>query len=469
MKIKFGIVYGLLLLLMLILLVRLISLGLYPLMDTTEARYGEMARKILETHNWLTPQYDYGVPFWGKPPFSFWASAVTMATFGINEFGARFAPFLASILTGLLFFAWPYSSEASQNKKKALGSFIIAASSAIGFVSAGAVMTDEFLLLSVTLVMVSFWKAMTEANCNFIWKYAFFIGLSLGLLSKGPLVLVLAGFPIFIWTLAGRQWLNVWKRLPWINGTILMLILTLPWYLAAEKATPGFLRYFIIGEHFERFVVSGWKGDLYGSGHARPLGMIWLFGLASFLPWSLILPFLVRKSSIAPAADNQKLYLLMWTFTPLLFFTFAKNILPAYVLPGLGGLAILSSNLIFNWHNGKSWKIWLIPTALFSLMAVVMVYPGISSFTHRHQKDILQNWDKSSELVYIDRRPYSAQFYTKGNAKLVKNLSDIQKLTSQKQRQTLIMRNSYEEVHQGLFKGYTRHPQEGGWVMLRNF
>lgn len=469
MKIKFGIVYGLLLLLMLILLVRLISLGLYPLMDTTEARYGEMARKILETHNWLTPQYDYGVPFWGKPPFSFWASAVTMAIFGINEFGARFAPFLASILTGLLFFAWPYSSEVSQNKKRALGSFIIAASSAIGFVSAGAVMTDEFLFLSVTLVMISFWKAVTEPNCSFVWRYAFFAGLSLGLLSKGPLVLILAGFPIFIWTLVARQWLNIWKKLPWISGTFLMLVLALPWYLAAEKATPGFLRYFIIGEHFERFVVSGWKGDLYGSGHARPLGMIWLFGLAGFLPWSLILPPLVRKSSLAPASNRQKLYLLMWTFTPLLFFTFAKNILPAYVLPGLGGLAIIGSNLIFNWRNDKSWKIWLIPTALFSLMAVIMVYPGISSFTRRHQKDILQNWDKSSELIYVDRRPYSAQFYTGGNAKLVKEISDIQKLTSQKHRQILIMRNSYYEAHNPLFNGYTRHPQEGGWVMLRNF
>ncbi|GAK84400.1 hypothetical protein JCM19238_1967 [Vibrio ponticus] len=47
-------------------LIRLISLGAYPLMDTTEARYGEMARLMTETGNWLTPQFDYGVPFWGK-------------------------------------------------------------------------------------------------------------------------------------------------------------------------------------------------------------------------------------------------------------------------------------------------------------------------------------------------------------------------------------------------------------------
>lgn len=466
MKPKSGFTYGVLLLLMLILLVRLVSLGLYPLMDTTEARYGEMARKILETHNWLTPQYDYGVPFWGKPPFSFWASAVTMAIFGINEFGARFAPFVASILTGLLFFAWPYSSE---NKKRALGSFVIASSSVIGFVSAGAVMTDEFLFLAVTLVMISFWKALIQPDCRTIWKYAFFIGLSLGLLSKGPLVLVLTGFPIFIWTLYSRQWLSVWKKLPWISGTLLMLLLSLPWYLAAEKATPGFLHYFIIGEHFERFVVSGWEGDLYGSGHARPLGMIWLFGLVSFLPWSLILPFLARKNSIGTPANHENLYLLMWTFTPFLFFSFAKNILPAYVLPGLGGLAIIGSNLIYNWKSDNQWKVWLIPAAQFILIAVIAVFPGIDSFSLPHQKQILNRWDKSSELIYIDRRPYSAQFYTGGKAKLYKDMDKVKSLSAQKHRQTLIMRKSFYKSKRDIFQGYSRHPQENGWVMLRNF
>ena len=47
------------------LLLRLISLATYPLMDTTEARYGEMAR-LMVAGNWLTPQFDYGVPFWGS-------------------------------------------------------------------------------------------------------------------------------------------------------------------------------------------------------------------------------------------------------------------------------------------------------------------------------------------------------------------------------------------------------------------
>ena len=73
---------GLLLLLVVVAAVRLATLGAYPLLDPTESRYAEIARKMLETGDWLVPQVDYGVPFWGKPPLSTWLSALAMAAFG---------------------------------------------------------------------------------------------------------------------------------------------------------------------------------------------------------------------------------------------------------------------------------------------------------------------------------------------------------------------------------------------------
>ena len=44
--------------LMTVLLVRLVTLGLYPLMDTSEARYAEIARKMLVSNDWITPMFD---------------------------------------------------------------------------------------------------------------------------------------------------------------------------------------------------------------------------------------------------------------------------------------------------------------------------------------------------------------------------------------------------------------------------
>ena len=72
-------------------------MGGYPLFDNTESRYAEIARKMVETHIWVMPQYHYGVPFWAKPPLSTWSSAVTMEIFGINEFAVRLSSFIFSL------------------------------------------------------------------------------------------------------------------------------------------------------------------------------------------------------------------------------------------------------------------------------------------------------------------------------------------------------------------------------------
>ncbi len=80
-----------------------------PLNDVSEARYAEIARKMLETGNWVTPQHDYGVPFWAKPPLSTWLSAFSMKLFGVNEFAAR--------LPGLLFVSSGFMACLALSKK----------------------------------------------------------------------------------------------------------------------------------------------------------------------------------------------------------------------------------------------------------------------------------------------------------------------------------------------------------------
>lgn len=169
---------------------------------------------------------------------------------------------------------------------------------------------------------------------------------------------------------------NVWNSLPWIKGALLMLALSLPWYLLAERQTPGFLHYFIVGEHFQRFTVKGWQGDLYGSGHASPLGTIWLYGLTMFLPWTLLLP-LLRMKKTSPLSEKaafpgENSFLWLWALSPLLFFTLARNILPAYVLPGIPAWCILTVQGLWQWNNRRPGIKHLIflPASIFGIMAI---------------------------------------------------------------------------------------------------
>jgi len=106
------------------------------------------------------------------------------------------------------------------------------------------------------------------------------------------------------------------------------------------------LRYFLIGEHIERFAVPGWDGDLYGNGHVEPGGAVRLIWVKSVFPWSLAflpLPLRPRQTVTAFRRDTAGLraYLLLWVLSPLVLFTPATNILLAYVLPGLPATAVL--------------------------------------------------------------------------------------------------------------------------------
>src|SRR4051812_49428037 len=74
-----------------------IGLGARPYLIPSEARYIEIPRQMLATHDWLTPRID-GVPYLEKPPLFYWMQAVALSIFGMNEFAGRIATALLAAL-----------------------------------------------------------------------------------------------------------------------------------------------------------------------------------------------------------------------------------------------------------------------------------------------------------------------------------------------------------------------------------
>lgn len=434
-----------------LLISRIISIFLVPLNDTTEARYGEIARKMLETGNWITPQHDYGVPFWAKPPLSTWLSALSMKIFGVNEFAVRLPSVLLSI--GVLWLVWGLAKKRS-GPVVAMLSVLILAGSLYFFLDAGAVMTDPSLLFCITLSLVAFWNAITYEQK--IWSYVFFVGLGLGLLAKGPIVLVLVGVSVFFWVLFRGEWVSLWKRLPWITGTLLTLLIALPWYLLAEYRTPGFLNYFIVGEHIHRFLTPGWTGDKYGMAHDEPWGTIWIYAIAGIFPWSLLGGgWLARHWKKTPVFcrdhDGWMSYLLICTLAPLLFFTFSSNIIYPYVLPVLPAYALFLAELWVKTARSPRQLYLLIGGSvstgiLFLIVAsLFQIAPQLISKTHKPVIDAWKNQHPSSGsyLIYWDyRSEFSAQFYTAGKVKLAYNKDNLCHLLSNHLDNYLVIRSS---------------------------
>ena len=416
---------------------RFFSMFFIPLTDTTEARYANIALIMAKTGNWITPYFDYGVPFWGKPPLSFWFQAFFYKLFGVYDFVPRIPSLIVTLGTSWLIYKF---LTIVSNKTSALLAIVIYSSTLLVYVLSGAVLTDPYLTFGTTLSLLSF--LMVIKGEQRYWGYLFFIGLSIGLLSKGPLALVITGGIIILWILLSfKKRISALGRLPWITGGLLMLLLSVPWYIIAEMKSPGFLRYFIIGEHFDRFLDPGWKGDLYGSAHKHIHGTIWLMWLYASLPWGIISLIIALKhignrfkrfALLRELKKDDLSFYTVWMLFSMLFFTVSGNVLWTYILPSIPALSIISA-LYINRENGKfinSYKRLLyINTSIVPVIGIIatmyiIIYPvaiPTEKFLIARYKSVL----KGNEPIYfVEQKSFSSTYYM--NKKL--NVISLNKL-----------------------------------------
>lgn len=420
---------------------RFLAMIVMPLNDKTEARYGEIARIMFDSGNWVTLQQAVGEPFWAKPPLSTWSSAFFMNLFGVHAWSARLPSMLFSI--GILALVGVVASK-RYSRYFAYYAVLILAGSPYFFINAGVVMTDPALIFSTTLCMVSGWLAISEKSRG--WGYLFFAGLGLGLLAKGPLIGVLVMIPLCLWGIKQRAYRVLWHNFPWITGSFLMFAIALPWYILAEMRTPGFLNYFIIGEHISRFLQSGWQGDKYGFAHAMPYGMIWIYLLGGVLPWlgfAVVDYLLTRKQHkvvIPKSQDGWVSYLVFFALTPLVFFTFSRNIIYTYTFSSLAAFALLFVEGIyrqlFPWLTLKRCAmIASFMGSAFLLVSILFFFKP--NLVAKSQNRVIKAWQqqsdyKKSELIYwTNQLDYSAQFYSQGRVKAVRDISALSQLIHQ--------------------------------------
>ena len=415
-----------------------------PLTDPSEARYAEIARKLLEVGGWIMPQFDYGVPFWGKPPLAFWLTAVSMHLFGITAFAARLPSFVLSL--GIVWIVWRWVARV-RGHDLALLTAAILMTLPIFYVGVGVVTTDTYLLFGCTLCMISTWNAVARGEARSLYFAA--IGLAIGVMSKGLVAAAVTLPPILLWLAVDRDRLRRMLAVPWFRAGCLFLLLSVPWFIAAEHVSPGFLHYFFVGEHFDRFLVPNWSGDRYGVTHSHMRGTIWLYLLGAGLPWSLLLlksrplwtlvhaPATNSTDGMADAnADGWLLYLASWAIMPALLFTFAPSILSSYVLPGLPAFAGLLAECARIAVIGQSTRSRWLPTVVASAIAVPALLLGVAAFgfsgrifenTEKQLVAAYENARTSTDdpLLFWVRRAPSAEFYTEGAATLVKSSADL--------------------------------------------
>jgi 4-amino-4-deoxy-L-arabinose transferase-like glycosyltransferase len=416
-------------LILLVLLSRLIAMYWIPLNDSTEARYAEIARLMLTSHNWISLMHYPGEYFWAKPPLSTWLSATSMQVFGINPFSARLPAWILSLISlGLV----AKLAQTQLGKNAAFWSVAVLSTCIYFLVDAGTVMTDPALMTCVVTVMVSFWMAMHGHHR--IWSYLIFIAWGLGLLVKGLVTGLFTVLPLMAWLFITKEWKKCWRNLPWIKGSFLTLLIAVPWYILAEQRTPGFLSYFFIGEHFMRYLKPGWSGDLYGFAHQAPYGMIWVYFILGVMPWSMVaVIWAFSKKTIWKVPTKEKTwnaYLLCFMLVPLLVFTFASNIIYPYVFPCMPAFALWFTTLLMKTDIDTQFRNFFNSVAIFMIAAVLIVTGLFLKYPIQVSKSndlMISAWkeDRQSDnegLIYSMLQPeYSTMFYSSGEVKATRD------------------------------------------------
>ncbi len=420
---------------------RFLLLWNIPLLDKTETRYAEIARLMYETNQWIVLQYDYGVSFWGKPPLSTWLSAMSFNLFGVNELSARLPSFILCLAIIFLLF----KIKTLTKEKKVLIAFVLLTTPEF-LLHMGVISTDCTLLFSTTLVMISFWKAITSSSKS-SWNYLFFVGLGLGLLSKGPIVFILTGVPIFVWCILDykERFLIIWKKLPWITGLLLMALIAFPWYYLMEKGSPGFINYFIIGEHFYRFISSEWSGDRYGFAKSQPFGMVWLFLLAFGFPWFQFVLYKFWKNKNNIWKDKWVSFLILWILGTPLFFTFSSNTIHTYILPSIVPIALLVAHW---WEFNKKWVITsLVFPTLCIILSIILPFTSYWNYNMNTDKSLILNQKintKNIPVYYWYETNYSGRFYAERKIGVIRDNKALDSVLSLNENFYLMIQHKQE-------------------------
>jgi 4-amino-4-deoxy-L-arabinose transferase-like glycosyltransferase len=314
------------------------GLGAPALWEPDEGRYAEIGREMVVSGDYVTPRDDL-VRYFEKPPLVYWAEAVAIRLFGANEFAVRLPAALFTIgqvaVTCLV-------GDAMFGAAAGFAGAVVLALCPLVFAFARFATLDPALAFFLTAAVGAFYFAAEcpdfGSGMGRAWMLISSAMLALGTLAKGPVALVLGGAIALIWMLVEGRGREV-RRMPLLSCVVGYAVIVTPWFLLAAIRNPGFVGFFFVHEHLERFVSSREHG--WGPYFFIPVVA------AGTWPWLFFVPLGISAAREMPEAQNRRArsalrLLAIWFTLIFVFFSIPRSKLGSYILPALPALAILS-------------------------------------------------------------------------------------------------------------------------------
>jgi 4-amino-4-deoxy-L-arabinose transferase-like glycosyltransferase len=347
------------------------GLGQFGLIGADEPRYAQVAREMLDRHDWITPTLG-GQPWLEKPPVYYWQAMTAYSLFGVSDVAAR----IPSAIDAAILVVAVYWFFRRFRRGLEVDAALITASCAgvIGYARAAS--TDMPLTATFVVGMLAWW-AWRESEKK-VYLTFFYFCMALGTLAKGPVAPFLAAIIIALYAGATRDW-RIILRTFWFPGVFLFCAIALPWYCAVQLRNPQFFREFILQHNLERF-----SSNLYH--HPEPFWYYVPVIALAMVPWAVfvIVAFVerirlwwVERNAANADPDLQfGIFACCWLIVPVVFFSISQSKLPGYILPAVPAGAFLLADYLRQHleHEDKLSK-WLV--IAHALVAAIPIVPAL--------------------------------------------------------------------------------------------
>ncbi len=365
-------------LLSIFLFIYIIPLGVRPLMEPDETRYGAISREMLSSGDYIVPKLN-GLRYFEKPVMGYWLIALSIRIFGENAFAVRFPSAAATLISALTAFLL-LRRFFSVNYTAVLAVLVFLTSFFVAGVGAYGVLDPAFSMF-IALSMTSFFFACNAGKRT--WEergWLAFMGLFSGLafLTKGFIAFVIPAVTILPFLIWEKQWKELF-RLAWIPILSAVLV-ALPWSIMIHLKEKDFWNFFFWHEHIKRFTSDTAQ-------HEKGFWYYLVLFPAGVLPWTFVAPA-AAKCFFKKLLENSLFrYSLCWFAFPFLFFSASSGKILTYILPCLIPFSIIFAitlNIYFEKGNKKAFDrgAVLFGILIFSLVAAFVLVQafGIISF-----------------------------------------------------------------------------------------
>lgn len=331
-------------------LISLLGMIYSPLFDEDEGFFAEAARNMLQSGDFFSTWVNAEARF-DKPGLYFWLECLSMQLFGISALAVRLPSFL--FFLAFIFEIYKFSER----------HFIKIDPKEIIFIGFGmlqfqvlskAAVVDNALNFFLCYALFNFYELYISFSNGRLIKIG--CAIALGILTKGPIMLVLFFAVAGMFILYTRSFVLILK---FLKPTFLLSAFLLPavWFFVVwQRSGEALFVEFFLKHNLGRYTAT-----------MESHGGVWCYYfpvlLLSFFPFS----------HLVFSAFNQKFnplvfILISWFVFVFVFFSFSKTQLPHYISYGYAPLLVLISNVKIH----KKWPSYI---QMYILMAVLLLLP----------------------------------------------------------------------------------------------